>query len=57
MSGLTDISNTEDIEALAASNILDVLSRNYWYDSSIVPIHILTTNPTKNGFQSSTREV
>lgn len=43
--------STEDAERLAASTMLDVISRNYWFDNNIVPLHITTNNPAKNGFQ------
>lgn len=43
--------STEDAEKLAASTMLDVISRNYWFDNNIVPLHIVTNDPAKNGFQ------
>ena len=49
--------NTEDAEAQAASNMIDVLSRNYWFDDNIVPVHYATTSPSEDGFQSSTNDV
>ena len=49
--------NTEDAEAQAASNMIDVLSRNYWFDDNIVPVHYTTTSPSEDGFQSSTNDV
>ena len=42
--------NTEDAEIQAASNMIDVLSRNYWFDDNIVPVHYTTTSPSEDGF-------
>ena len=49
--------NTDDAEMQAAANMIDVLSRNYWFDDNIVPVHYTTTQPTENKFQSSINEV
>ena len=43
----------DDVEKAAASNMIDVLSRNYWFDDNLVPVHYLTESPTNEGFQSS----
>jgi hypothetical protein len=42
-----------DVEVVSASNMIDVLSRNYWYDDNIVPVHYTTTQPPESRFQSS----
>lgn len=42
-----------DAEMAAASNMIDVLSRNYWFDDNLVPVHYITNSPTTKGFQSS----
>jgi hypothetical protein len=42
-----------DVEVVSASNMIDVLSRNYWYDDNIVPVHYTTTNQPESRFQSS----
>lgn len=56
--GLHVSSNTslEDAEMSAAENMIDVISRNYWYDDNIVPVHYITHSPTENKFQSSVGE-
>lgn len=49
-------SNIEDAEMQAASNMLDVLSRNYWFDDNIVPVHYTTNSPAEDKFQSTPRK-
>lgn len=49
--------NINDAEMAAASNMIDVLSRNYWYDDNIVPVHYTTTVESENKFQSSPSDV
>jgi hypothetical protein len=42
-----------DVEVMSAANMIDVLSRNYWFDDNVVPIHYVTNQPTENKFQSN----
>lgn len=51
------VGKDEDMaEMLAATSIIDILSRNYWYSNSIVPLHKLSKHMTNRGFQSSPYE-
>lgn len=50
-------SNTNDVEMQVATNMIDVLSRNYWFDDNLVPVHYVTTNQTENKFQSNVKDV
>jgi hypothetical protein len=52
ISGLGD-ENSSVKESAAAINILDILSRNYWYDDNIVPVHYINTTNDPKKFQST----
>lgn len=43
----------DDVEMSAAANMIDVLSRNYWFDDNLVPVHYITSSQAENRFQSS----
>ena len=40
----------------AAANIHSIISRNYWYDQNIVPIHYIPRILGQSGFQSTSNE-